>query len=236
MLLATPLLQQLGLLRPRAAEPGQPVHALLDDPAHIEQEESGHRLANLLQIVVCNLERAADGTAKLTISDAQDQVSAACRLQDLLDRRNAEERPVAGHLRALGQTLEALVLRPGSHCLTIEVGTAVEGLLLPARALSGLGQLVVEAVMNAAKHAFPTGPGGRVVLRLSRADTWLSCVIVDDGIGSGGTLGRIGSRGMILTDALAQRAGGRCGWVFGQYGTEFRITWPIKPIGQEMTL
>ena len=214
MLPATPLLRQLGLLRPRAAEPGQLMHVLLDDPAHTEQEESGHCLANLLQIVVCNLERAADGTAKLTISDAKDQVSAACRLQDLLDRRNADERPVAGHLRALGETLEALVLRPGDHCLTIEVETAAEGLSQPARALSGLGQLGVEAVMNAAKHAFPTGPGGRVVLRLSRADTWLSCVIVDDGIGSRGALGRIGSRGMILTDALAQRAG-----VAGGYST-----------------
>lgn len=235
MLLATPLLQQLGFWRPWAAESGQPVHALPDNPARLEQEESGHRLANLLQIVLCNLERTADGAAKLTIDAAKDQVSSVCRLQDLLNGHGADERPVAGHLRALGETLEALLLRLGGHCLTIEVDATAEGLLLPARTLSRLGQLVAEAVMNAAKHAFPAGPGGRVVLRLSRAETWLSCVVVDDGVGSRRTLRRIGSRGMILTDALAQRAGGRCAWVFGQHGTEVRIAWPIKPSGQEMT-
>jgi hypothetical protein len=40
-------------------------------------------------------------------------------------------------------------------------------------------------------------------LRLSMDGARLSCAIVDDGVGSRGTRGRIGSRGMILTIALA---------------------------------
>ena len=224
MPLAAPLLQQLGFRRARSE---QPVHVAPDDPARFEQDEFGHRVANLLQVVLCNLERTERGVGTLTITAVRDQISAVCRLQDLLDGRGADKRPVAGHFRALGETLETLLLRPAGHCLTIEVGAAAERLLLPARALSGLGQLVAETVMNAAKHAFPAGSGGRVGLRLSMDGAGLSCAIVDDGVGSRGTGGRIGSRGMILTDALAQRAGGNCAWVFGQHGTEVRITWPI---------
>ena len=198
-------------------------------PAEMEQEEASHRHANLLQIVLCNFERTVGGTARLAAGGMRDQVGAARRLQVLLDCRDSEERPVADHLRARGQALERVALRPGGHVLGIEVETGLEKLPLPARTLSALGQLVVEAVMNAAKHAFPGGPGGRVTMRLSRGGEWLSCVIADDGVGSRGTLSRIGSRGMVLTDALAERAGGRCGWVFGQQGTEVRITWPIGP-------
>jgi two-component sensor histidine kinase len=233
MLLATSLLQQFGLFRPLAAGSEQTAQILPDDPAHLKQDESAHRLANLLQIVLSNLERTADAATKLTISAARDQVSAVCRLQELLNGRGADLQPVSDHLRLVGEALEALLLRPAGHCLTIEVDPLAEGLCVPTQAFLGVSQLVAEAVMNAAKHAFPGGPGGSVTFRLSRVDTWLLCVIGDDGVGSRGKLGRVGSHGMTLAEALAHQAGGRCAWVFGQYGTEVRIAWPIMPIGAD---
>lgn len=204
------------------AMPSLPASPRESDPVCLDHEEAEHRLANLLQIVLCNAAQLAP---------LQDQISAVCLLQNLVTGRSDDERPVAGHLRALAAALDSLLLRPRGHRLTVEVEIAAEELSLPAHALSGLGRLVVEALMNAAKHAFPAGPGGSVAMRLSRTDAGLACVIVDDGVGSRNTSGRIGSRGMILTDALAQRAGGNCGWTFGQHGTEVRITWPVQPNG-----
>ena len=156
-----------------------------------------------------------------------------CQLLHLLAARGADEQLVASYIRALSETLETLILRPAGVRLTVELDSAAEQLLLPARTLSDLGQLVAEAVMNAAKHAFTARAGGSVGLRLSMQGAGLSCAIVDDGVGSRGSPGRLGSRGMILSEAVAQRAGGHCAWVFGQHGTEVQITWPITTRSQE---
>jgi two-component sensor histidine kinase len=74
--------------------------------------------------------------------------------------------------------------------------------------------------MNAAKYAFPARSVGTVGLRLSVKGAGLSCAMVDDRMGSRGTAVRLEPRGMILSEVLAQRAGGNCAWMFGQHGTE----------------
>lgn len=202
-----------------------------ENAALLAQEEAAHHGANLLQLTVCNLERAArtaDGVAKRTLGAATDQISAASRLHQLLDFPGTERMVAGSYLRMLGDMLNRLVLAPAGHSLAVHIEPAAN-LALPVPVLRLLGQLVVEAVVNASKHAYPTARGGRVLLTLSSARPWLCCMIADDGIGSLTELGRPGSRGMALIDGLAQQMGGRCRWVFGNQGTEVQVTWPVRP-------
>ena len=200
-------------------------------------EEAERRLANLVQLVSCNLQREACtgvGAATPTLDSMLKQLSAAIRLQELLDGADTAAISVADHLRALGNALDRLVLRPRGHTLTVAVDASAAELRLPAAAVRTLSRLVVEAVMNAAKHAFPTGAGGQVTLRLGLGDAGLSCLVADNGVGNHGMVRRADSRGMILTSAMARQAGGCCGWVFGSDGTEVRITWPVELIREEV--
>ena len=199
------------------------------DCNRLAQDEAAHRLANLLQVTVHNLDRASqtvDGAAKQALGSAIGQITAACRLQQLLDVPAEEPMQAEGYLRSLGENLHRLMLDPAGHLLDIDVDPAAN-LVLPAPLLRLLGQVVVEAVVNASKHAYPGSRGGRILLKLAGVTPWLSCSIADDGIGNRAKLGRPGSRGMALINGLAQQMGGRCRWVFGNRGTEVQVTWPV---------
>ena len=221
---------------PRSADPNCHASLALGSAPSLVREEAGHRLANLTQLTLCNLARAAravDGPAKQAIGRAMEQVSAASRLTRMLDI--AGDMSVGRYLQALGETLDQLLLRPAGHSITVEVHTT-EDIALPEQVIRSLGQLVFEAVLNAAKHAFPTGPGGHVAIGLSRVGAWLYCRVADDGVGSRGTLGRPGSRGMVVMDGLAQQMGGRCRWVFGGEGTEIQVAWPVEATNHQTEL
>jgi two-component sensor histidine kinase len=241
MLLAVPFFRQLGHLFTKAAtSDGCDTHGLgVEDQedqqgavARMAQEEAEHRLANLFQLVISNLDRTArssDGVARRAIDSASFQVSTLFSLHQALGVLGAADKPCRDHFCALGTTLDALLLRPQGHVLTVDVDPGVAEVLLPAIAIRCLSQAVVESVINVAKHAFPAGPGGRVAIRLSRAGDYVACSIVDDGVGGIAGPSRPGSRGMALIDSLAQEAGAQCRWVFGNCGTQVRILWPIEP-------
>ncbi len=240
LLLAAPLIRRLCSLFPDVAEQGSkhddaaraatPEWDRARVPANLADEEAEHRLANLFQLVVFDLNHAArssDGAARLAIDAAAGQVTDLGRLYQMLGGSCRYREGCGDHLRALGKALEALVLSPRGHSLMVEVAGEAAAVFLPTAALRCLSQIVVELVINAAKHAFPAGPGGCVVLRLAVAGEYVSCSIIDNGVGYGPADSQSDSRGMRLVSELVEHGGGRCRWVFGSNGTDVRVLLPL---------
>jgi hypothetical protein len=130
-------------------------------------------------------------------------------------------------LQRLCGMLEAFVVAPRGHTLHFTILDSGDGIALRPDAARCLNLMVSELVINAAKHAFDAGSRGRIDVVVVRTANRLSCIVRDNGSGQApdGLAG--GSQGMKLAQRLAERAGGRCRWVFSGSGTEARIELPV---------
>ena len=238
MLLAGHAFQRrLSRLFRHAARPVPSCQAVAAEVADVNvlknliHDEAEHRLANLLQVVASNLDQAArslDGPARMALDAASGQLCTLGRLQQQLAGHQHRTETCEKQINALAATLNTLMLCPRGHTLTASVEPELAPVLLTADVAQCLSLVVVEIVINAAKHAFLDGPGGRVELKLKGDTTHLACSIVDDGNGGVGGSIRAGSRGMTLINALVSQAGGRCQWVFSRTGTSVLVTLPIE--------
>ena len=173
--------------------------------------EQDHRIANMLQLAACLLEsQAARATDKFT-ADAILAAGSQVRAFALLN--NALREPGRGiacgtvYLRALCGHLNTACLAPRGLELTLNLPC---GAPMACRNAQAMGLLVVEAAMNAAKHAFPDNRRGRLSITLapSPAASHLECTVTDDGVGmevAGKAAG--GGLGVAFMRALATSLG-----------------------------
>lgn len=169
--------------------------------------ELNHRVKNNLQtaIALLNLRaRNAEPTVRAALQEAADRLHVLAQVQGrLLESRDFGVVDFTAILRDLAQGLSKV---HGGKKIQLQLEVKGQLLLSVARA-APLGLLCHELIVNAYKHAFPSGEGGILRVRAdSQAHGHGEITIADDGPGfDPGAVAR--GTGWTLADALALEAG-----------------------------
>lgn len=147
-------------------------------------KEMRHRIANSLQliasIILLKAETVQSEESRIHLEDAHDRILSIATVQRNLDPvGDGHEVPVVEYLRTLSQSIGRSMIG-GRKPITITVSGS-SGSVLPDEAI-GLGLITTELVINALKHAFPSGEGNVVVSFIAEDDGW-TLAVRDDGIG-----------------------------------------------------
>ncbi len=151
-------------------------------------KEMRHRIANSLQLIASIILLKA-GTVKseesrLHLEEAHDRIISIASVQRNLDPTTEDSQvPVVTYLRILCESIAGSMIG-GRKPITLKV-TGGAGTTTSDHAI-GLGLLTTELVINALKHAFPSGEGQITVTYISGPESW-KLSIGDDGIGLSAT-------------------------------------------------
>jgi two-component sensor histidine kinase len=172
-------------------------------------QEMQHRVANSLQIIASILMLKArtvqSAETRLHLQDAHDRVMSVATVQQQLQASaHGEAIELGPYLTRLCDALAASIIgdsRPITLKVEADPGTALSG-----EAVS-IGLLITELVINAVKHAFPSGTGGEILVKyvVDGANWRLS--VTDNGVGlqqDGSGQGRTGL-GTSIVEALAHQ-------------------------------
>jgi two-component sensor histidine kinase len=147
-------------------------------------QELQHRVANSLQIIASVLLQSArrvnSEETKGHLHDAHDRVMSVASLQRQLSSSSLSDVKLRGYLTRLGESIGASMIRDHTQ-LSLEV-VCDDSVVSPDTSIS-LGLIVTELVINALKHAFPGGRGGKIVIDYhARGPNW-TLSASDDGAG-----------------------------------------------------
>ncbi len=194
-------------------------------PASFELSELRHRTQNLLQTIqgMLGLEarRAEQAETRERLHDLGLRVDLLAGLHQRLNALGAGCDVDAG---ALILESAAAIMLPHEGRIALECD--VEKLPLDGQRAQSLGLLVHEALTNVARHAFPEGETGRVVVRACQtAAGGILLEITDNGrgMGAGAKSNGIGLR---LVQTLALRLGGELRFEDGAPGLKLTLLVP----------
>lgn len=147
-------------------------------------KEMRHRIANSLQLIASVILLKANSVtseeSRLHLEDAHERILSIATVQRNLDPSSESSLvPVVEYLRILCASIAKSMIG-GRKPITLKV-TGGNGTVPPDDAI-GLGLITTELVMNALKHAFPSGEGQITVTYESDAERW-KLSIGDDGVG-----------------------------------------------------
>lgn len=194
------------------------------------QQETDHRIANSLQLVMALLASqarlVADPDARDALEAAVQRVSAISSVHRQLYRASSGEGvDAADYLKELAPALEAACGRGfGDGRVRVDA----EHIVVPLEFASALGILVTELVMNACKHAYGPGVAGNVDVCLYRARNRDFILEVRD-YGLRGSSGARQGRGLgsNIIDLMSRRLGHRHGYARSARGTRFILSGSI---------
>jgi two-component sensor histidine kinase len=192
-------------------------------------KEINHRVKNSLQLVssMLNLQAGADPVVAERLRDASGRIAAISRAHDRLYRSpQIAKIDLAEYLVAVCGDLNEVT----PHCDV--VCDAPETVFISTDRAIRVALLVTELVTNSAKHAYPDGQSGRVLVSLARGNGETAHITVrDDGVGlpADFEMGRGTGLGMRLTMALAQQTDAAVRTNRLASGTEFVIEVPLEP-------
>jgi len=172
-------------------------------------EEMQHRVANSLQIIASILMLKArtvqSEETRSHLRDAHDRVMSVATVQQQLQASGHGEAIELGpYLSRLCDTLSASMIgdsRPITLKVEADAGSAVSG-----EAVS-IGLMITELVINALKHAFPSGNGGEILVSYVVEGANWRLSVSDNGVGlrhDGDGHGRTGL-GTSIVEALAHQ-------------------------------
>lgn len=170
-------------------------------------KEMRHRIANSLQLIASIILLKASSVqseeSKLHLEDAHDRILSIATVQRNLDPSGENsEVPVVEYLRTLCESLTKSMIS-NTKQISIHV-TGDAGVVTPDEAI-GLGLITTELVINALKHAFPSGKGQITVTYGAEPQAW-KLSIGDDGIGmSAEKLATQEGLGTSILDSLAKQ-------------------------------
>lgn len=167
--------------------------------AELALRELSHRVSNDLAAAASLLRlhrRAVTDTSALhALDDAAAALDAIALVHRAVEpRTDAAGVELSGYLSRLTATLAEACLKP----LGVDCRADVEPRFVPARTARALGLITCELVRNAAKHAYPDGRKGTVLVRFTIRDARCRLEVVDDGAGGGGPLTAAGEGARIL--------------------------------------
>lgn len=146
-------------------------------------DEMRHRVANCLQIVASVLlikaRAVTSEESRAHLRDAHDRVMSVAAVQQHL-QVSAGDVELAPYLTKLCASLAASMIAEGS-ARTLEVRS--DEATVRSREAVCLGLIVTELVINALKHAFPEGRGGRVIVDFRLEPPGWTLSVTDDGVG-----------------------------------------------------
>lgn len=147
-------------------------------------QEVRHRVANSLQIIASvlmqNARRAQSEETRNHLRDAHQRVMAVADLQQQLAASTLGTVELRAYLTKLCETIGAsMIYDPGQMSLDVEV----EDVVIDAGVSVSLGLIVTELVINALKHGFPDGAGGKITVRYKTGETSWTLSVTDTGIG-----------------------------------------------------
>ncbi|MEZ5906078.1 MAG: histidine kinase dimerization/phosphoacceptor domain -containing protein [Geminicoccaceae bacterium] len=192
-------------------------------------QELNHRVKNSLQLIESLLRlhgRERDAGSRDLLDDIARRVHAIAEVHRQLDSVTGDGSvDVARLLRRL--TSGSGIAPPERG---IEVHCSAEPVELPADRAIPLALIVVEAVTNAVKHAFPEDrpavPAARVEVMLRVEGPMARLAVSDNGIGQAAGLPPDQGLGLRLLDALAGQLGGSIER-FYEAGTTLVVTFPL---------
>lgn len=171
--------------------------------------ELTHRTKNHLSMIIALLRlkgaRQTDPAAKQDFERAIERVHTIAFLHEHLYRKDMFDRiNVGSYVEDICTNLEESILAESKISLIREIEAAE----LNIDQAVPLGLIVNEVVTNAAKHAFPPGQEGRILIRFRKRDNQCTLTISDNGRGLAAPSKTQGI-GTKLLRALAQQMGAR---------------------------
>ena len=147
-------------------------------------QEVQHRVANSLQIIASvlmqNARKVQSEETRLHLRDAHSRVMSIATLQQHLAASRLGDVELRIYLTQLCSSIAASMI-PDPERLTLEVvgdDSATSGDISVR-----LGLIVTELVINALKHAYPGGRGGRIVVTYGSSPQGWTLSVRDDGVG-----------------------------------------------------
>lgn len=197
---------------------------LLREKAVLYQELQ-HRVANSLQIIASVLMQSArrvpSAEMRGHLVDAHSRVMSVAALQQQLAQSSVGEVELRCYFAELCDSIGASMIND-HETLTLTVD-ADQG-IATADASVSLGLIVTELVINALKHAFLDGRGGRIVVGYRSAAPDWTLSVSDDGVGMprAPALAKPGL-GTSIVEALAKQLGAKVRVVDTHPGTSVSI-------------
>jgi chemotaxis protein methyltransferase CheR len=198
-------------------------------------QEMQHRVANSLQIIASILLLKArtvqSEETRLHLQDAHQRVMSVATVQQQLQASGLNDRIEVGpYLTKLCASLAASMIgerRP----LSVKVH-ATSGRAVSSEAVS-LGLIVTELVINALKHAFPSGASGEILVSYNAQASGWRLSVSDNGSGSQDTAGNGPHPGLgtSIVEALAHQLHAAVEKISGPQGTTVAVT--ASAVGQE---
>ena len=188
-------------------------------------QELQHRVANSLQIIASLILQSArkvqSEESRGLLTDAHSRVMSVAALQRHLAMSQLGDVEIRGYFNQLCASIGASMIHdPAKLSIRVEADDSLRG---PHDSIS-LGLIVTELAINALKHAFPDGRGGKILVGFaSTGPDWTLCVS-DDGAGiSDHGAGAKTGLGTSIVQALAQQLRAEVEVVSGGAGTSVSV-------------
>lgn len=195
-------------------------------------KEMRHRIANSLQLIASIILLKAGSVkseeSRLHLEDAHDRILSIATVQRNLDPTTEDSAvPIVAYLKTLCESIAKTMIggrKPISLNVTGNTGTATSDEAI------ALGLLTTELVINALKHAFPTGEGEVSVTYESKGASW-KLSIGDDGVGLAATdKGNREGLGTSIIESLASQLNAKIQRKSSPRGTLVSVIGPRVPV------
>ena len=192
-------------------------------------EEMQHRIANSLQIIASILLLKARSVqseeTRGHLQDAHKRVMSVAALQKNLQASGHGEAIAVGpYLSKLCGTLAQSMI---GETRPVALETKANGGSVVSSEAVSLGLIVIESVINALKHAFPSDKtDGRIVVAYDTSGSGWTLSIADNGVGKPheGAADAKSGLGTSIVQALANELDAKVEFTSDQYGTTVSIT------------
>lgn len=170
-------------------------------------QELRHRVANSLQIIasvmMLSARRTSSEEARGYLRDAHNRVMSVADLQKQLAVASSDAVDMRAYLTRLCATIGASMIADPKTLVLNAVSSDVR--VAPEVSVS-LGLIVTELVINALKHGFPNGAGGRIDVSYATDGELWTLSVADDGVGMPKAKGAaVAGLGTSIIQALARQ-------------------------------
>jgi PAS domain S-box-containing protein len=147
-------------------------------------QEVRHRVANSLQIIasvmMMNARRTSSEETRGHLRDAHNRVMSVADLQQQLAVTTVGEVSIGAYLTRLCETITASMI---GEPKALSIVVTAPDTPVDADVSVSLGLIVTELVINALKHGFPDGAGGRIDVEYAAAGPLWTLSVADTGAG-----------------------------------------------------
>jgi two-component sensor histidine kinase len=147
-------------------------------------QEIQHRVANSLQIIASvilqNARKVQSEETRSHLQDAHQRVMSVAVLQQQLARTQSGDVELRSYFNGLCKSIGASMIRDHNQ---VSLSVDADDSTVRADVSISLGLIVTELVINALKHAFPSGRKGKIIVGYQSVEADWTMSVSDDGVG-----------------------------------------------------